>query len=323
MNILIIQEAGQHEKNRQFREALNLQRAFNRIDVICNVWGLGYPEFTQEGLNNYISQCDTILLLENYATEWLPDISACTKPKIFWSIDAHCNLLPQLETVEKQNINHVLSSTYSLCNKFVRPGNRYCSWFPNAYPSDLIQSHPDIQKTIDVGFCGNIQNRGQWLELIYKEFGLALHDTILTPGFYKPATLRVDWGSWIREIHRQKGVILPKMVLGEDMVRTICSYKIHWNRNISVDVNCRTFETLGCGTFLMTNDTDRLEDLFTINEHLVTYGSPQECLDKIEYFLKNEKEREEIAQAGCVYVKQWHTYDCRAKQFLDIINSRL
>ena len=45
------------------------------------------------------------------------------------------------------------------------------------------------------------------------------------------------------------------------MVKAINSYKIHFNRNHSKDINYRTFETLGCQTVLVTNNTDRLKDL--------------------------------------------------------------
>ena len=47
MNIVIIQEAGRHDKNREFRESLNLFRSLSKIDGInAKVWGLNYPEFS-------------------------------------------------------------------------------------------------------------------------------------------------------------------------------------------------------------------------------------------------------------------------------------
>ena len=47
MNIVIIQEAGRHEKNKDFRESLNLNRSLSRIEgVESKVWGLNYPEYS-------------------------------------------------------------------------------------------------------------------------------------------------------------------------------------------------------------------------------------------------------------------------------------
>ena len=64
MKIVIIQESGRHEKNKNFRESLNLKRSLNKIENInVEVWGLGYD------LNNFEeieSWSDVILIVENY-----------------------------------------------------------------------------------------------------------------------------------------------------------------------------------------------------------------------------------------------------------------
>jgi len=43
MNIVIIQEAGRHEKNKNFRECLNLQRSFNKLGINTKECRLNYP----------------------------------------------------------------------------------------------------------------------------------------------------------------------------------------------------------------------------------------------------------------------------------------
>jgi hypothetical protein len=282
MNILIIQEASRREINFDFRESLNFKRAFDRLGHPCKVWGKGYPDFDQFDI--FLNQADIVFLIENYDFDWIPNLSKCTKPKLYWSIDAHWNLPPQLEIAEKHKITHVLCSTFAYCKVF-----KQSSWFPNAYPADLI-SPPEINKKFyDIGFCGNVVNRGEWIQFLKTN-----------------CNLKFD-----------------QLVFGHSMVDAISSYRIHWNRNIKDDINYRNFETLGCGTFLMTNYTDRLGDLFNVNEHFVTYGSPQDCLNKIQYYLNREREREEIARKGHEHVKLWHTYDHRAKQFIDVVEHRL
>lgn len=76
------------------------------------------------------------------------------------------------------------------------------------------------------------------------------------------------------------------------MVNVINSFKIHFNRNMVYDINYRTFETLGCKIFLLTNYTENLEKLFNIGEHLVTYTSKQDLLQKVNYYLGNPQLRE-------------------------------
>ena len=92
------------------------------------------------------------------------------------------------------------------------------------------------------------------------------------------------------------------------MVKSINSYKIHFNRNISDDINFRTFETMGCKPLLLTNYTPGLEELFIIGENIVVYKDRFDLIDKIKYYLENDKQREEMIIKGYDHVKSNHTY---------------
>ena len=105
------------------------------------------------------------------------------------------------------------------------------------------------------------------------------------------------------------------------MVTSINSYKIHFNRNLKDDINYRTFETLGCGTFILTNHTPGLEKLFEIGKEIITYNSVGDLDDKIQFYLNNSTERRTIEINGFNRVKQNHTYYERAKTLVDIIKS--
>ena len=287
MRFLIIQERGRHKKNEEFRECLNLQRALIRQGAECIVWGLNFDNFGIP-FEKIQESCDVILLLENYESgKWLPDMSQSKKLKIFWSIDSHWNLRPHIDTCNAQKIDILLNSTFGYLDHFRKPGRR-CYWFPNAYPEDLIKPIEGIKKE-GVGFCGNVVNRMSWIQYLKEEVGM-----------------RFD-----------------NFVIGQDMVRAINGYAISWNRNIKDDVNYRTSESLGCRTFLLTNETDRLKDLFQIEKHLVTYDTPMDCADKARYFLKNDSEREEIQNAGYEHVRNNHTYDHRTQLLIDIVEGNV
>jgi hypothetical protein len=47
MNILLIQENGRHEENREFRECFSLHRGFKKLGINSTVWGLGHENFGQ------------------------------------------------------------------------------------------------------------------------------------------------------------------------------------------------------------------------------------------------------------------------------------
>lgn len=281
MKILIIQEKGRHEKNWKFRESLNFQRSFQKIGIEAIVWGLNYPNYNQT-FEQISKDCDAILLIENYNTGWLPNISNFKGIKLFWSIDSHCVSHSHIQTCDINKIDIVLNAIESHKKYF----KQKCYYLPNAYPDDLIYPKPEIQKTIDIGFCGNYVNRTDWINSI--------------PNIKKDI-----------------------MVIGDDMVNTINSFKIHFNRNMADDINYRTFETLGCQTFLLTNHTENLDKLFNIDEHLVIYTTKLDLHNKIKYYLDNPTIRERIAKSGYEHVKKYHTYVNRSEQIIKIINENI
>jgi hypothetical protein len=71
----------------------------------------------------------------------------------------------------------------------------------------------------------------------------------------------------------------------------------------------RTWITLGCGGFLLTNYQAGLESIFTKGIHLEWYRSPEECLELIAYYLAHDAERRRIARQGFEFAHAEHTYD--------------
>ncbi len=283
MKIVIIQEAGRHEANREFREALNLNRSLNKIDgVESKVWGLNYETFSTP-FSEIEKWADVIFIIENYTPYWLPtsEISNSSKLKIYWSIDSHYGGMvnQHIELCRQFRIDILLNSTERYIPMFSNVERKY--WFPNSYPSDLI--YPiDVNKIHNIGFCGNDRPEVHYLDKfnIKKDF----------------------------------------FVIGDNMVKAINSYKIHFNKNIADDINYRTFETTGCRTLLLTNYTPGLEKLFNIGEEIVTYDNNADLDDKINYYLNNESDRIKIETAGWKRAKKDHTYDNRAQKLIDIIN---
>ena len=71
----------------------------------------------------------------------------------------------------------------------------------------------------------------------------------------------------------------------------------------------RTWITLGCGGFLLTNYNPGLEKIFTKGEHLEWYHNQEECLALIDYYLKHEDRRKQVAQNGYQFAHTHRTYD--------------
>ena len=83
----------------------------------------------------------------------------------------------------------------------------------------------------------------------------------------------------------------------------------------------RTWITLGCGGFLLTNYNPGLEKIFTKGEHLEWYHNQEECLELIEYYLKHEDRRKQIAQNGYQFAHTQRTYDTVIDEIISHIES--
>lgn len=78
----------------------------------------------------------------------------------------------------------------------------------------------------------------------------------------------------------------------------------------------RIWDILGSGGFVLSNFQTEIPEFLTIGEHLDTYASMEELLDKCNFYLTHEKERQEIAINGYEEVKKHHTYEIRLTQML-------
>ena len=87
----------------------------------------------------------------------------------------------------------------------------------------------------------------------------------------------------------------------------------------------RNYEIMACGAMLLMKRLrdDSAERLgFIDRKHLVMFDGPKDLFELIEYYLKNHKERERIAESGYALTVERHTYVQRTQEMLDIIKDR-
>ena len=240
------------------------------------------------GHNNYetkpkFNEYDLILNFENYDSfGWVPDLSHTTKPKKF------------LWSIDahcrglKPFLETFHRGKYDLILQAIEDYVQKDSvWFPNCYDSTLIKPLEN-NKSTDIGFCGSVLNREPFLNYLMNKHGL------------------------------QKDI----WVLGEEMVKKINSYWIHFNINLANDINYRSFETIGCGTVLLTNYNPQYEKLGFVDEHnCLIYKNFDGLGTKLNKYFKNYDKLKEISRNALDLSKK-HTYDIRAKQLIEIYENR-
>lgn len=127
---------------------------------------------------------------------------------------------------------------------------------------------------------------------------------------------RFEW--WGQPHNRIRGLPLnelygsSKVVVGDSQPS-----KNYWSN--------RVYETLGRGGFLLHPFVEGIDSEFIDKKHLVLYDrdSPQDLHDKIDYYLRNEKEREAIRLAGFEYVRDNLTYTHRCRELMKNYDTEL
>jgi hypothetical protein len=228
---------------------------------------------------------DLIFNLENYDTSgWVPDLKHTTAYKILWSIDAHCRGVGVFDiTFNNGKYNLLLHST----RDFALGKNRV--WFPNAYDDSLIKRLDNVKKEHFIGFCGNYVNRKGLIDFISSKFSI------------------------------KKDIF----VIGDEMVKAVNSYKIHFNKNMANDINYRNFETIGCSTMLLVDYNYQFMMLgFKEMENVVFYRTVDELYEKINFLKDNEDLIRTISENGYELSKK-HTYKRRISSLLKYIEGKI
>jgi spore maturation protein CgeB len=84
-----------------------------------------------------------------------------------------------------------------------------------------------------------------------------------------------------------------------------------------IQIKGRDFEASGCGSLLLTKDTEEIARYFIPGEEIITYQDANDAAEKIKYYLKNEEERKKIAKRGYERVMREHTYEKRFSEIFE------
>lgn len=101
-----------------------------------------------------------------------------------------------------------------------------------------------------------------------------------------------------------------------ELIRIYNQSKIVLNMSVAseggkIQIKGRDFEVPGCGSLLLTQESEEIKEYFIPREEIITYKNIDDAIKKIEYYLINDEEREKIAKKGYSRVIKEHTYEKR------------
>ncbi len=210
----------------------------------------------------------------------------CPKPNIYWVSDTHLGYEYRLK--KAREFDKVFCMQKRAVEEFKRDGIKNVEWLPHAAEPQAYMPFCIVKK-YDVCFVGHLCNekRVNFLDAVFKKF----------PNFW--------YGQRIFE----------------EAARIFCQSKIVLNTAAVDDLNMRVFETLATQSFLLTENIPTIHEVFKDGEHLVTYDSIDDAIDKADYYIKHDDERQQIAESGYNYIIKNHTYRHRVDRIIQEIKT--
>ncbi len=217
-------------------------------------------------------------------------LEAVNRPRIFWASELVARNRDQDRLLRSGLFDHIFVRTHTCKNVLVKKG-----WVSAENVSILLSGFDEVVqypmplacKDIDVLFVGSVTPRRRiWLDHLKKEFRI-----VEANAFGTEMTTLLNRGKIILNIH------------AEDFI----------------DTETRVFEALGCRSFLITEKLSK-ENPFISEAHLVETDDLSQMAEKIDYYLRNDDERDKIAACGHQEALVKHTYTKRAEEIVNLFS---
>ena len=223
-------------------------------------------------------------------------------------------VLKEIRNYNVPMINECLDDEFKFRDKIGKDGHRRgMQKIAKYFDLCLTSSKSAIVKYLVEGSKPLIRDYGV-NEKIYKNLGL--------PKKYDVGFVGADYGIRRKYIKFLQANGVNVYAKGEgwengfadsnEMIEIFCQSKIVLGfstvgkKNEIFILKGRDFEVPFTGSFYITGYHNDLKDYFELGKDIETYKSKEELLQKVQYYLNNEQEREKIAQTG--YTKCLENY---------------
>lgn len=218
--------------------------------------------------------------------------------------------------------HYVLSRSRDCVAKYHEMG------IPAAYLD--VGSNPSFQRPLaplpkyqcDVSVVVN----GQFMHDIFRRKSLA---DLVYPLFDAPFDTRIRGEGWETDLPKYIGITAnPSMLYGP--IPYYETPKVHSSSKINISVqtvedqlSSRTYDILSAGGFLLTSDSPGVRERLQPGINCEVSSSPEETIEKIQYYLTHEEERLAIARRGREFAETEGSYQTNIPRLWPMIEAEV
>src|SRR3990167_5355927 len=173
----------------------------------------------------------------------------------------------------------------------------------------------NIEKTIhDIFYYGGVRLRGEGMSSLVDTFKRRFTSNKTLQNTYIPDHLIQEFlpSHVIPSLFKQSNINLGfTRIIGDDPYR----------KGI-YQMRLRDFEVPLTGGFYLVEKAPGYEDFFVVGKEVITWDTPKDLKDKIFYYLKHEKEREDVAKEGQQRALTQHTWEHRFNMLFQELSIR-
>lgn len=288
---------------------LNESQIRDEFHIADALQELGHQVFTND--ESIASEVDLILAFNSnqVSPERIKEWKIKTQAPIwFWTFD-NCDRRPAIYEIIKE-VNLWLGEELQRVPRFRQEGLPFY-WFPNHAIPEKYFYKVDKPKIYDVVFtgapysCQYNPDKFELLRAIQNKFDLHVFGNDET-GWKNQGIKNVHPAAFDEKLSDIYGQ--SKIVVGIS------------NAQIEGYWSIRSSQTLMCGAFCLVRFTPQMEK--ELKHHVAYFQDIPDCLEKIDYYLKNEEEREQVAREGYEYAKKYLSIQQRVRELIILFENR-
>lgn len=246
-------------------------------------------------------------------------------PLVYWATEDPTHTFSfTLPLIQKMQPDFVFTICPSRVSYYEKLGVKAAHMDFGFHPNINHYTTPEDKYSHSIAVVANGYSRN--LKLYPNHYRIKSIETLISPLLKQ--NIKVDfWGWGWKEMDEFVGTSIPdEWIHGKlpftETSKVYSSAKIILGiQNHLTQMTQRTYEILASKGFLLTSDTPVIRHLFKPDRDLVVSSSPEETLALVDFYLKNNKEREIIRNQGEISVRA-HSYSNRARYMLNVLKKQ-